>query len=107
MDLLSILARELASQVSAQLGVSAWVDQQTSPLGRNRHCRAAKRRLDEAKPGEDVGVRKIGRRYLMSPDAIREESLRLLMSGRPGPAKTKPDEAFARAIARAREARRG
>lgn len=105
MDLLSQLADQLAAAVESRLGLAAWVDQRTSPLGRNRHCAAARRRLDAAKPGEDPGVRRIGRRYLMSPEALREESLRLLQ--RPGLAKTTPEDTFDRALERVRKASRG
>lgn len=105
MDLLSQLADQLAAAVESRLGLAAWVDQRTSPLGRNRHCAAARRRLDAAKPGEDPGVRRIGRRYLMSPEALRQESLRLLEH--PGLARTTGPDALDAAMARAKMARRG
>lgn len=114
-DVASML--ETASEVLAKAkrtdDLSGWIDQrdERNTLGRNRLCAAARRRIDEAKPGEDPGARKIGRRYLLSPEALREESMRHLTE-RPGPvkARAKVDEgqaAFERVMARVRAAKRG
>lgn len=43
--------------------------QQGSPLGPRRHCEAVKRRLAEGL----FGAAHIGRRYLLSPEALAEE----------------------------------
>jgi hypothetical protein len=103
---------ETASEVLAAASrndVSDWIDQndKRSTLGRNIHCAAVRRRMKEAKSGEDPGARKKGRRYLLSPEALREEGMRRLEEQRPGLAKTTPEDTFERALARVREANRG
>lgn len=46
-----------------------FVDQWSSPLGPRNHCAAVRRRIGERKPGADI----VGRRHLLSPEALREE----------------------------------
>lgn len=62
----------------AQENVFEWVAQQDSPLGRKRHCEATRRRIREGLNGASV----VGRKHLLSPDALREE---LETLGRPRP----------------------
>jgi len=93
-DFFTRLADELAPRLAAELrGVAMWVDQRDTPLGRNTHCAAVRRRLAEAKPGEDCGAMIGGTRsdprYMLSPRALREE-----LRGHgpiPGMRKTRPD----------------
>ena len=49
-----------------------WVDQGSSPLGRRRHCAAVRRLVATGSPGAAV----IGRRYLLSPNAVDAELAR-------------------------------
>jgi hypothetical protein len=75
-ELILLLADALAPRVAAEMsGVSAWIDQKGSPLGRNRHVAAVKRR---AKDGEK-GAALSGRRFLLSPAALKEEMSRALL----------------------------
>jgi hypothetical protein len=60
--------RELVREVSDTNELKL-VDQRGSPLGRNRHCAAVRRRIDEGKPGAWI----VGRKYLLSVEALREE----------------------------------
>lgn len=60
----------VAVEVAREMrGESDWIDQKGSALGRNRHCAAVRRRIGEGMPGAS----KVGDRYLLSPDALREE----------------------------------
>ena len=68
-ELLAEVLERFADLVAERLGAGAFVDQRDSPLGRNRHCAAVRRRMAEAKPGAS----KIGRRYLLSREAMMEE----------------------------------
>jgi hypothetical protein len=65
------LAHRVAAIVVAQLreGPPGMVDQNASPLGPRRHCAAAKRRMARG----EAGASKVGRRYLLSPEALSEE----------------------------------
>jgi hypothetical protein len=56
-----------------QQGTPDMVDQSKSPLGRRRHCNAVKRRVGAGEPG----AARVGRRYLLTPDALAEELHRL------------------------------
>lgn len=69
-DFLQRLAEELAPRIKAEHEKSSvWVCQKDSPLGRNRHCAAVKRRLAEGLEGASM----IGRRCLLTPAALHEE----------------------------------
>ncbi len=46
-----------------------WIDQHASPLGSKRHNAAVRRLLGEG----SAGAAKIGRRHLLSPDALAAE----------------------------------
>lgn len=77
-DFFERLADAIAPRLAAELrGVAMWVDQRDTPLGRNTHCAAVRRRLAAAKDGEDcgalIGGTKSDPRYLLSPRALREE----------------------------------
>ncbi len=52
---------------------SDWPDQQTSPLGRKRHCAAVRRLIAEGSPG----AAKVGRRHLLSPEELAAELQRV------------------------------
>lgn len=56
-----------------QQGTPGMVDQSNSPLGRRRHCSAVRRRQAEGKPGAAV----VGRRHLLTREALAEELARL------------------------------
>jgi hypothetical protein len=71
-------ARELA--VRERAAQREWADQGTSPLGRRRHCAAVRSRVRGGQPGAAV----VGRRHLLSAEALSEELERL--SKRPRPA---------------------
>lgn len=65
----------VAEKVEARLRRSTDddVEQANSPLGPRRHVAAAKRRIIKGQPG----VRRDGRKYFLSPDALREELARV------------------------------
>jgi hypothetical protein len=65
------LAQRVAAIVVARLreGDPGMVDQNASPLGRRRHCAAVKRRLARG----EVGAAIVGRRHLLSAEALSEE----------------------------------
>lgn len=56
-----------------QQGTPGMLDQTRSPLGNRRHCNAVKRRVAAGEPG----AARVGRRYLLTPDALAEELHRL------------------------------
>ena len=90
-DFLQRLAEELAPRIKAELEkTSAWVDQKGSPLGRNRHCAAVKRRMAEGLEGAYVAP---GNRCMLTPAALREEMQRTMTPAMPGLAKTTAPEA--------------
>ncbi len=70
-----------------------WIAQQDehgrpSPLGRRNHCAAVRRRKAEGLDGAEI----VGKRYLLSPEALQEELAR--RTARAGePAKTRAAEA--------------
>jgi hypothetical protein len=59
--------------VRFQQGTPDMVDQSKSPLGNRRHCNAVKRRVGNGEPG----AARVGRRYLLTPEALAEELHRL------------------------------
>jgi hypothetical protein len=65
------IAQRVAAIVVTRLreGEPGMIDQSASPLGARRHCAAAKRRMARGEPG----AAKVGRRYLLSREALREE----------------------------------
>ena len=74
------LAEELAPRIAAELArFSAWIDQRDSPLGRNTHCDAVRRRMAEERanpelePSAGICPGRHGRRYMLSPAALRQE----------------------------------
>lgn len=83
------LVDELAERLAPRLvkllqgEASDMVDQAKSPLGRRRHCAAVRRRRARGEAGAAV----IGRRHLLSHDALSEELSRL--SGQPKVATTR------------------
>ncbi|HOU24900.1 MAG TPA: hypothetical protein PLN42_11755 [Anaerolineae bacterium] len=85
---LDAMADAIAERVVERLGAGAHVDQQRSPLGKNRHCAAVRRRIAAGEPGAAI----VGRRHLLSRDALDEE---LLRAGRPAAATSPPRRASA------------
>jgi hypothetical protein len=71
---IELLADAIAERVAAKLRGSSdeWIDQHSSPLGSKRHC-ALVRSLTTA---GDQRASKIGRRYLLSRDALAEAMIR-------------------------------
>lgn len=65
------LARALRDELRAGTE-PGWTDQHASPLGPRRHCAAARRRLAEGAPGAE----RVGRRLLLTPEALKEELAR-------------------------------
>jgi hypothetical protein len=69
---LRALARELAPLIALELRAGelpGMVDQVGSPLGRRRHIAAVRRRVGSCRPGAAI----VGRRHLLSPEALTEE----------------------------------
>lgn len=83
---LAALGEAVAARVAALVverltnGAPGMVAQDASPLGRRRHCAAVKRRLASGKPGAAI----VGRRHLLSPEALADELARV--SGQRPPA---------------------
>ncbi len=77
--LLDELASRVAAMVAERLNGGALpgaTDQSRSPLGKRRHIAAARRRIAAGLPG----AAQVGRRYLLSSDALADELARI--SGR-------------------------
>lgn len=74
-EVLAELAQRIGEVVLRGLreGDPGWVDQTTSPLGPRRHCAAVQRRVRSGIAGASV----VGRRYLLSTEALAEELSRL------------------------------
>ncbi len=69
---LEVLADAIADRIVQRLLTaqhSDWVDQGASPLGPRRHRAAVTRRIAAGQPG----ATKIGRRHLLSRDALQAE----------------------------------
>jgi hypothetical protein len=69
------------------------ITQSASPLGRRKHCAAVRRRIDSGESGAAI----VGRRHLLSTDALSEELGRAssrvaVTSPAPGPATSVRDE---------------
>jgi hypothetical protein len=75
------LADLVADRVVARLheGRPGWVDQHGSPLGPKRHCAAVRRRV--ASGSGDAAI--VGRRMLLSPEALAEELSRASRRAKP------------------------
>ena len=74
-SMLDEFAERVAAKVTEKLasgGMPGALDQSRSPLGRRRHIAAARRRIASGQPG----AAQVGRRYLMSPEALSEELAR-------------------------------
>ena len=75
LGLLEGVVTELAERVAGlvierlQAGTPGMIDQAASPLGRRRHCAAVRRRVSRGDPGAVL----VGRRHLLSPEALAEE----------------------------------
>ncbi|MEY4550200.1 MAG: hypothetical protein RL685_6395 [Pseudomonadota bacterium] len=72
--LLDDLAERVAARLEARLRGSpaGMLDQAASPLGQRRHCAAVRRRISHGESGAAV----VGRRHLLSPEALSEELTR-------------------------------
>ena len=69
---LEVLADVIADRVAARLlgdQRPGWMDQASSPLGRRRHCSAVRLRVAAGLSGAAV----VGRRHLLSSEALAEE----------------------------------
>lgn len=69
---LEVLADVIADRVALRLLTDQhpdWVDQAASPLGPRRHRAAVTRRMNK----NDPGAARIGRRYLLSREALNAE----------------------------------
>lgn len=69
---LDVLADALADRIAQRLLTGqhdGWIDQSASPLGPRRHRAAVKRRIQAGEPG----AAKVGRRHLLSKDALEAE----------------------------------
>lgn len=66
-----LIAREVVAQLRS--GPVGMVDPTSSPLGRKRHGAAVRRRLAAGEPGAAI----VGRRLLLTEDAIQDELKRL------------------------------
>lgn len=51
-----------------ELSHADWIAQDSSPLGRRRHCAAVRARVARGQAGAAI----VGRRHLLSPEALRE-----------------------------------
>lgn len=71
-DLIEVIANRVAELVVQRLRDTAQhdlVSQGESPLGSRRHCAAVRRRIDRGQPGASI----VGRRHLLSREALAEE----------------------------------
>lgn len=72
---LEILADELVERIATAVaeklrgGAAGFIDQSSSPLGARRHCAAVRRRIGRGETGAAV----VGRRHLLSADALAQE----------------------------------
>jgi len=84
------LAEAVAERVVKKLTAetAAWTDQTRSPLGRKRHCLAVRRRVDQGEGGAAV----VGRKHLLSKDALASELNALSTRKRPSRAKPVDDD---------------
>lgn len=104
--ILDELAERLATRVAERLRVGEpnMIAQTGSPLGARRHCYAVKRRLARGEPGAAV----IGRRHLLTPDALAEELQRASVGeGRARKAVGQPSSVRSELLAELRLVERG
>lgn len=106
--ILDELAERLAARVAERLRASEpnMVGQSGSPLGARRHCAAVKRRLARGEPGAAI----LGRRHLLTAEALGEELRRASARKEPGreaPATSVRAELLAELELARRETRRG
>jgi hypothetical protein len=82
-EAIRVLAREIAREVVSELraGELDMIDQSASPLGRRRHIAAVRARVSSGAPGGAI----IGRRYLLSREAIEAELVRVSGAKRSAP----------------------
>lgn len=83
-------------------GSGTFVDQRSSPLGRRRHCAAARRLIAEGDGRAFIS----GRRHLLTEDAVAEELARLSLVPA-NEAEGESESAYERAMARALGAEKG
>lgn len=77
---LDVFAARIADGVLQRLTTAQvidWIDQARSPLGPRRHRTAVLRRLGRGEPGAVL----VGRRHLLSKEAMNEELARLTTKG--------------------------
>src|SRR5688572_11962718 len=67
-ELETLIARAVRRALTSSAD-EGMVAQTSSPLGSRRHCNAVKRRLEAGRPG----AARIGRRYLLTREALGEE----------------------------------
>lgn len=87
----------IATRIVSKLGGrNAWIDQHgdplydKSPLGRNRHCAAVRRRVRELPPDQwECAI--VGRRHIMSPVALSQELGRLMIPREPAKVSPEPE----------------
>lgn len=72
---------QAAAQRPAQ-SAPQWIPQTRSPLGNRRHIAAVRRRLAAGEPG----ATQVGRKYLLTRDAMDQELGRVVASRRPSAA---------------------
>jgi len=87
--LLEAFAELVAEKVVKRLRANEpdMVSQETSPLGRRRHCQATQRRVAAGLPGAAV----VGRRHFLTQEALKEELARLSSSSKPPRREEKPN----------------
>jgi hypothetical protein len=79
-ELESVIARAVRRALHAATD-GEMIPQGRSPLGPRRHAEAVKRRLAAGQPG----AAHVGRKYLLSPDALNEEMSRTSVSNAHAP----------------------
>ena len=86
--LLQEFARLVAREVVAlqREGQPQMIDQHASTLGPRKHCAAVKRRLAKGLPDASI----VGRRHLLTPDALQQELGRGVPCKARAPAKSGP-----------------
>ena len=102
-QLLSRLANLVADLIVQKLQAAneGMIGQEQSLLGRRRHCAAVQRRVAAGLPGAAI----VGRKHLLSPEALREELSKQGPQKSPAPSVATPDVAaeLATAIAQVKD----
>lgn len=80
-DLIEVVAQRAAAIILAALQgqTDSLADQTVSPLGPLRHCAAVRRRIDRGQQGASI----VGRRHLLTPEALQEELATATTATRP------------------------